>query len=379
MLAVPRQSSKPRVSFDPKGFRDARKKYEKGDPRNLIAMMKEAETDSHVAGCLIGRRSGYKRGYSIVSYEDESTDNERREWIQGVLERLHLRDLLEEIHAARMYTYSVVDFEWELMDGRDTPVAFEAFDQKYFRRDDNRILRVDWGQRLEEIPETALVTEMRPSKLPIMMPVLREFILKEYGVAAWSSFMENWGEAFIWGKYPPASDDAFKKQLEDAVNAIAASSRGIGPDGSSVEVIESAKTAGDHDKYVARADKGIAISLLGHANSVEQSSGLQVGDNTSSYEVRFDLAVDDMHWLEPHVNRLIRTIWRRNFTDQRYPRFELDKKKPVDVKEHADIVDMAFRHGLPIDPDEYRKLGLYVDPGQQALVRQTRATDILLD
>lgn len=367
MLAVPKILPRPKVTYDPKGFKDARKKYDDGDPRKLITMMQETETDSHAAGCLIGRRSGFKRSFSVLSYEDTDTDNERREWIQGVLERLQIRDLLEEIHTARMYLYSVVDFEWLVVNGLQVPVEFEAFDQKYFKYDQDRRLRIEFGSSLQEIPDTALVTDIRRKKLPIMIPVLRDWILKEYGVEAWAAFLENWGEPFIFAKYPPGADDGFKKQVEDGVNAIAASARGIGPDGTTIEIHESDKKTGDHEKFTARADKGIAITLLGHANAVEQSEGMQVGGNLAPFEVRFEIAQDDMFWLEPHINRLIRMIWDRNFADGRYPRFELDKSKPVDPDVQMRKLDMAHRHGLKLHPDEYRKLGLYVYDDQEPI------------
>lgn len=365
--------------MDPSGFRDAKKKYDRGDPRKLIALMQRAQVDSHVSGCLVGRRSGFKRNYSIVSYEDTDTDHDRREWIQGVLERLQLRDLLEEIHEARLFMYAVIDFEWEIAEGQQVPIAFESFDQKYFAYDKERVLKIDFGRELREIPDTALVVEQRKRKMPLMMPVLRDFILKDFGVSAWSAFLENWGEPFIMGKYPAGSDDAFKKQVETAVNNIASSSRGIGPEGTEIEINEVQRRTGDHETYVEAANKGISISLLGHANAVQQSAGLQVGENMSAYEVRFDVAVDDMAWIEPHVNALIQTIWARNYPDARYPRFELSKAKPVKAKEHAGIVDMAWRQGLPIHPDEYRKLGLHVSADQEPLVRAPRATDTLFD
>ncbi len=371
MLVVKKQIPNPRVRFTPEGMRSARRKYDNGDPRQLITMMKLASEDSHVEGCLIGRRSGYKRQFSLTSYDDTDTDTERRDWLHGVLQRLRIRDLLESIHEGRLYLYSVIDFEYDVVDGRQVPVSFEAFDQRHFRRDREGELKVEWGPELRDIPDTALVVEV---KRPAMLPVLRDYILKEFGLEAWSSFLEVFGEPFLLGKYPPGSDAGFKKQVEDGLNAMARSARGIAPDGTEVEVIETSRSTGDHEQYVDRADKGIAIALLGHANAVEQAPGLQVGQNLSSYEVRHELAVDDMYWLEQHVNSLIQTIWDRNFSDARYPQFELNKARPVAARDHIEVIDTAWRHGLKVHPDEYRKVGLYVYDDQEPI--QRKATEL---
>ncbi len=369
MITVSKRINKPRVSFNPRGFRQARKRLDEGDPRPLITMMKEAAVDSHVTGCLTGRTAGYKRPFTLTAYDDQAGSAERRDWFSGVLQRLHLRELLEAVHAGRLYVYNVIDFTWEVVEGRQVPTSFEEFDQKHFRYDEQTgELGIDFGRELRPLPPEALISENR--KMPVMLPVLRDFILKKFGLEAWSSFLENFGEAFIFGKYPPGADEKFKQQLEDGVNALASSSRGIAPDGSTIEVIESARTTGDHQDYDRRCNAGIAIALLGHANAVQDSDGMQVGQNLTAYEVRFEIAVDDCHFIEPYVNRLISVIGDRNFADGRYPRFELSKVRPVDVRQHAEIIDMAFRHGVPIDPDEYRKLGIYVEEGNGPFQRE---------
>ncbi len=379
MIVVPKILTKPRISFDPKGFKDARKRFASGDPAKIIAMFQEAETDSHVAGCLLGRRSGYKRAYSVAPFEETSGDNEAREWIKGVLEQLSLRDLLESIHQAALRWYSVIDFEWEIIDNRDVPISFEFYDQQHFAYDRERILKLREKSKLVDIPEEALVVQIRSHKTPVMLPVLRDFILKEFGVQAWASFLEQWGAPFILGRYPAGSDDDFKKQVQDAVEAVQSSAAGIAPEGTEFQAIEVAKSAGDHELFVKNADRGIAIAILGHANAVEQSSGLQVGANLDAFEVRFNVAEDDMYFVEPHVNRLIRMIYDRNFSDGRHPRFELAKAKPINAKEHMDIVDKAFSHGLEINPSEYSKMGLIVSPDQEPLTKPTRPLDILMD
>lgn len=378
MLAVSKTVFRPKVTYDATGYRKARKEYERGDARKLIQMMLDASLDTHVQGCLIGRNAGYKRSFSIVSFDDTETDNRDRDWLAGVLQRLGVWDLLEEIHDARKYLFKVVDFRWEMIDGRDVPVGLRGFEQHHFRRDrETGILMIDHGNRLEAIPEDALVIEYH--KTPLMLPVLRDYILKEFGLEAWSAFMENWAEPFILGRYPMGATPAFKEELEEGINDMAASSRGIAPQGSDVEIKESARGTGDHNLFEDRCNTGISIGLLGHANAVEDSGGINVGGIQTGYQVRFEVAVDDMRWVEPHVQEVIRRIWDRNIGNGRYPRFELNKQPQVDPRVHTDTVRQWFEMGLKIHPDEARKAGLYVYEDQEPLTKPDSPLGLLLD
>ncbi len=365
MLTVAKKTGKPLVSFNPAGFKRARKSYDSGAPAELIQMMKEAGVDSHVAGCLSGRRSGYKRAFTLTAFDDTESDAQRRDWFKGVLQRLRLRDLLEAIHEGRLYLYHVVDFAWEVVDGRQVPTSFEAFDQHYFRYDKEGILKIAFGNELREIPETALVVEN--NKTPVMLPPLRDYIMKEFGLEAWSHFLENFGEPFIMGKYPANSGPEFKDEVEAGVKALAASARGTAPEGTELEIHESSRTAGDHLDYTKRCDDGIAIALLGHANAVQNSSGLQVGQNLTPYQVRFDIAVDDCYFIEPFVDRIIQLIGDQNFGDGRYPRFELDKSKPINALEYTRMCREWFDMNGILSPREMEKCGLLVSEDQQPM------------
>lgn len=359
MITV-KQKTRPRVRFSPAGYKRARREYDQGDERKLIAMMEEAKVDSHVSGCLIGRRAGYKRKWNLTQHDDSAdVSDQRRDWLTDVLQRLGVNDLMEAIHDGRLFSYSVIDFEWEVTDGRQVPVRFKHFDPHHFRRDDDGALKIDFGwNEMREIEDGALLVDSR--KQPVMLPILRDYIMKEFGLEAWSAFLETFGEAFIIGRYPPGASDDFKDEVEEAVQELGASSRGTAPDGTEFDVVETSRSTGDHLNYTERADTGISIALLGHANAVQNEGGIEIGGNQQSYQVRFELAKDDMQWIEPKVNELLGEIWRRNFGGPSPLKFELNKSKPVDPQMHSEMIDMAYRHGAEVHIDEYKKLGLRV-------------------
>lgn len=367
MIRINKKLGSPSVRFTPEFYRRAYKNFKDGNLRDLIALMKEAAVDSHVTGCLLGRRAGFQKEWVIRPYEDTSADVERAEFIQRMLEKVNTRLLFKKIHEAVLYKYSVIDFQWEVTDGKQVVVGFKHFDQKYFAYDDDEVLKIDFGKSLADIPEEALVCET--SETPAMLPILRDYILKNFGLESWAAFMETFGEGLIIGKYPPGADGKTIEALDAALDAIARSSRGSMPDTTNIEIIESKSGTGDHDKFEERCNAAISIALLGHANAVQDSNGMHIGENLAPFKVRGEIAQDDMHYIQPCMNSVIRTVYTRNFADDRIPSFMIDMSDPVNVGERIEVIDSAYNNGLTIDPNEYRKLGLTIADDQEPLVK----------
>lgn len=363
MIAVNKKIGTTRVRFSPDFYRRAYKAYKNNDHREIIQMMKEAETDSLVSGCLQGRRAGFLRDFHLQPYDREnSADQDRADWYRSLFKTLKMRSMFKAIIQARKYKYSVIDFQWEVIDNRLVPVSFKHYDQKYFRYDPDEpdLLRIDFGLKdLREIPEQALVCESED--MPFMLPVLRDYILKEFGLESWASFLENFGEALIIGYYPPGASDEFKKEVDDAVNSIAAASRGSMPKGSEVDIKESNRSTGDHKSFKDTADTGIAISILGHANAVQQSSGMHVGENMAPFRPMEFISIDDLFFIDEQMNRVIRLIDDQNFGDGRYPTFMTDKPDQMGLELRMKVLDMTWRHGGVIPPQEYAKLGITIE------------------
>lgn len=378
MLSVNDKLSRPRVEFTPAGYKSARKLYDRGRHGALITMLREATVDSHVAGCLVGRRAGYKRVYTLSPFDETEAHARRQQWMRSVLARLGLRDLLEAIHDARLYSFNVIDFpEWAVEDGLQLPTRFHhagedngPFSHHHFRLDKrDRAFKVDrGGEQMEELPETALVVAAK--RAPLMLPVLRDYILAEFGWESFAAFLEMFGEPFIIAKYPPGATDAQKAEIDEALTAMARSTRGRAPDGTTFEIHESKRGSGDHDKFLSMVHKGITISLLGHANAVEVAGGLQIGDHPVGFEVKFEIGTDDAYWIDPWVNRIIQMIYDRNWPDRLYPTFELVKERPMTRQELLNTLDRMYQWGFAVLPDMVRRLGVDLLPDEEPQRRQ---------
>lgn len=369
MLVVNKQITQTRVNFTPDAFKKAYKAFQNGEHSKLIAMMKETLTDSQVKGCLIGRQAGFRTDIVVSAYDDTDSDKERATWLKNVFYSIDLRKLFKATHEALLYKYVVIDFEWEGEDGKQFISGFKKYDQKYFAYEkgtDELKVRNDQN-KLEEIPEEVLVCE---SDEPLMIPVLRDFILKNFGVESWASFLETFGEPFIIGDYPANATDEIKQELEQAVNDLGASSRATKPDNTNITTIESNRGTTDHSKFTEACNTGISIAILGHAGATKNEQTFQVGENLAAYRVKREIALDDMDFIEICLRKIAKWMIDRNFGDGRYPKLSLDKAEPVNTAELRENLDTAYNHGVKLHISNYKKLGIEVSDDDEFIQKQ---------
>jgi phage gp29-like protein len=348
------------VSFTPSGYRAAANALKSGSFSPLIAMLKETESDGFVYGCLQARDGAIDRAWDLRPFSQDKADRERAEWLWSVFDNLGVNDLVTSVANAILYIYQVVDFKWELVDGKWTPTEMIHLGQQYFRysNDVPPILRIDQGKDGAEIPETALIAEInRDKRTPVMLSVLKNYILLNFGEQSWASFLENFGEGIILGKYPDGADDKTRNETQTAVDAIAASSRGIMPESSALEVVESKRGTGDHKDFKWAFEEEISIALLGHSDGVRKSQ-TQIGANDEAFKVGNRVANSIMSFAEKHINRWLRVLWKLNFGDRRYPIFELSKYAEFDSKDWRESLRLLYDMGVPVVRSNLEKLGV---------------------
>ena len=353
---------KPTVRFNPGFYRQAREAYDRGDLAPLIQMQLRAAESGFIAGCLTGRRSGLRRAWTVTSPEGADVPEDRLAWHRRALTRIGVHTLSRAVLGAKLHRYQVLDFDYEVAGQLVEPTRLNRYGHQYFAYDlkgDRRLKLKGKGKELLELPPEALVAEYDED--PLMLAVLPEFILMDFGKEAWASFMEDFGKGIIIGKYPAGADDEYKAEVDAAVQAVGESSRGSAPETSTWEIHEAKRNTGDHAGFVLDAKRDISIALLGHANAVQQSSGTQIGENTAALETRRELSDEDCEFVEPYVNRVLATWHRLNWGDGAPPVFELEKQKPRTVREMTDAVDLAYRHGCRVHVSNYSRLGVRVD------------------
>jgi phage gp29-like protein len=350
------------VSFTPSFYKRAYSNYQLGILRDVFALIDRAEIDEFIAGCLTARHAGYKRSWDIAPASDNSKDIEVAAFVKDVFESIRIRDLQENIVDAKMKQYSVIDLDWKVSGGSQVITGFKKWDQIYFRIDpfDNQI-KIDMGSYMTPIePDSALV--VRYGKKMIMLTILKAYIRKEFGEESWSSFLEMFGEPYLWAEYPIGLSDPEKKNLEDGITNLGASARGIVPAGTKVNITESHRSTGDHKDYKEDVKSGISLALLGHEKaSGGQKAGLQIGGNLDAFRVMQHVAIDDIDFIEEEIQALIKMLVDRNYLNiAKYPKFKMDKSDAADSKDKLAAVTIALNAGAEIDPAFFDQFGLLI-------------------
>mgnify|MGYP000870751813 FL=1 len=129
MLELNRQIGTISTSFTPQFYKKALDSATHGNYRQLIAMFDYAETDSWIQGCLEGRLDGFKRRWTLNEASDDLIDVEVKEFVLSVFNNLDMRDLFEKIWEARIRKYKVIDFDFEVINGKQVITKFNDYHQ----------------------------------------------------------------------------------------------------------------------------------------------------------------------------------------------------------------------------------------------------------
>jgi phage gp29-like protein len=347
------------VSFTPTFYKRARRNYELGYYRDVLALIERAEEDDFINGCLITRAMGYKAGWSISPAGESSKDKDIANFVSEVFNNLPLFDLFQDIDDAQLKEYSVIDLTWDIVNGKQVIADFKKIDQKYFRIDpaDNTI-KVDWGNRLVPLPDDSAFV-VRSRRRMIMLSVLKPYIRKEFGEESWASFVEMFGEPIITAKYPPGLGDKEKADLKDGINDMGAGGRFTVPLGTELEIKETARTTGDHKDFKQGTKDGIAFVLLGHEKAAGVDATMQIGENTAAYKAVRSRAKLNMGFIEEKIAGLIKILVNRNFQNvTAYPYLNIDRTDPLSVSEKIQAATFALNAGAEIEPYFVEELGI---------------------
>jgi phage gp29-like protein len=170
------------------------------------------------------------------------------------------------------------------------------------------------------------------------------WLIKNYDVTSWASFVDRFGYPIRMGKYGRKATREDIATLKRAVAAIGSDVGAVIPDSMVIDIIESKTTGTNALVYQTLAewvDKELSKLVLGQTASAEGTPG-KLGDSGIQAEVRDDIAKADALQFEQTVNRdLVIPYVNFNFGEQRvYPRI---KTKLVEKKNVQLIVESVVK------------------------------------
>jgi len=355
--------------------------------------------------------------WEIVPGGQEPGDQEAAAFVGDVLDGIpgfseDLRQLLDAVGKG----YAVAEILWSARaDGRigiaeirsrhQQRFVFTAANELRLLRDANTFEGVAVPPR-KFLVHTSQGDHENPYGRGVLSRVYWYYWFKKNGVKFWALFSEKFGSPTVIGKHPPGTDDAQRRALLSALEAIQQETAITIPDTMKAELLEAQRRTGmdTYGEFIGFLDRGITKAILGQtltSGEGERSGSLALGRVHA--DVRQDLLEADATSLQEVLNgQLIRWLVDWNFIVQSHPQlvFKVDPPEDLDAAALRDRNLQAM--GVPI-PKSYiqRRYGIPdpegpddilmpapgpqpLAPGQaftesEALDRILRDTDKLLD
>jgi phage gp29-like protein len=284
-----------------------------------ITALEELLTDSHLESVWSIRCSAASGAQWFCSAGGGGAkEKEAAEVFAEQLGSLDIPRIIEEMMDAAAYGYSPLEVIWVPGNGRwgigdivGKPPQWFEFDQE------NRLVFRTGVIGTEPLPENRfLIARHRPSYAnPYGVKVFSKccwpVTFKKNGFRWWTVFVEKYGGAFMYGKYPSNAGEQYKAELLNALERMIADAVAIAPAESEI-TIDSLANKGSvstvHKEYIEASNKEISKAVLGQTLTTDIGSAGSYAAAQAHNLVRQDLAAADRRRISKCFNRLS-AVW----------------------------------------------------------------------
>jgi len=318
-----------------------------------ITALQELLTDSHlesVWGVRCAATSGAE--WFMAPGDDSSGAQEIADAFAEELKDMDVPRIIEEMMDAVAYGYSPLEVLWVANEGRwgisnivGKPPQWFEFNQE------NKLVLKTGIIGAEELPENRfLLVQHRPSYanpygVKVFSKCFWPVTFKKNGFRWWTVFVEKYGGAFMFGKYPSNAGDKFKQELLEALEQMVANAVAIAPEGSEISIQSASDKKGGsdvHSAYIQMSNNEISKAVLGQTLTTEIGANGSYAAATAHNLVREDIAASDRRRISAAFNRLAAVYAFYNFgADAAPPLFQFVKDEDLqtaradrDVKLH---------------------------------------------
>jgi len=319
-----------------------------------ITALQELMTDSHLESVWSVRCAATSGAeWFMAPGDDSSGAQEIADAFAGELKDMDVPRIIEEMMDAVAYGYFPLEVLWTAKEGRwgisnivGKPPQWFEFNQ------DNKLVFKTGAFGTEELPENRfLLVQHRPSYanpygVKVFSKCFWPVTFKKNGFRWWTVFVEKYGGAFMFGKYPSNAGEKFKQELLEALERMVADAVAIAPEGSEISITSAADRKGGsdvHSAYIQMANNEISKAVLGQTLTTEIGDAGSFAAAKAHNLVREDLAAADRRRISAAFNRLAAVYAFYNFgADAAPPLFQFVKDEDLqapraerDVKLHA--------------------------------------------
>jgi len=309
-----------------------------------IAALEDLLSDSHLESVWSVRCAAASGAeWFVAPGDDGSAAGEVADAFAAELHGLDVPRIVEEMMDAVAYGYSPLEILWTARDGRWGFSDIVGKPPQWFEFDpENRLVLKQGIAGTEELPPNRfLLVRHRPSYVnPYGTKVFSKcywpVTFKRNGFRWWTAFVEKYGGAFMYGKYPPNAGDRFKQELLDALERMVADSVAIAPDGTDITITQAGDKGGSsevHSSYIQMANNEISKAVLGQTLTTEIGDSGSFAAAKAHNMVREDLASADRRRIGAAFDGLARIYALHNFgPDAAAPSFQFVKDEDLQTE-----------------------------------------------
>lgn len=222
-----------------------------------------------------------------------------------------------------------------------------------------------------------------PSRAGILRICAWMYLFKNYDVKDWIAFCEVYGMPLRIGKYDPGASEEDKISLMKAILELGSDAAGIIPTNTSIDFIDSNKTATAqiYELLARYCDEQMSKAILGQTLTSGTDGGGSYALGKTHSEVRHDLTAADSVGLSGTIRRdIIGPLVEYNFGPAaNLPFFSIACQESEDLKELMEIYKgLAVDIGLPIPKSHvYKKFHIPApEPGEMTIEVPHTAADM---
>jgi phage gp29-like protein len=317
-----------------------------------ITALQELLSDSHlesVWGVRCAAASGAE--WFMTPGDDSSGAQATAEAFAEELKEMDVPRIIEEMMDAIAYGYSPLEVLWTAKEGRwgignivGKPPQWFEFSQE------NKLVLKTGVFGTEELPENRfLLVQHRPSYanpygVKVFSKCFWPVTFKKSGFRWWTVFVEKYGGAFMYGKYPANAGEQFKKELLEALVKMVADSVAIIPEGSEITISSASDKKGGsdvHSAYIQMSNSEISKAVLGQTLTTEIGDAGSYAAAQTHNDVREDIAAADRRRISAAFNRLTAVYTFYNFGAAAVPPlFEFTEDEDLRIEQAKRDVDL---------------------------------------
>ncbi len=342
------------------------------DPDKILAengydyeILRDLTRDGHLSAAITQRKMQVLQMGWEITYDNEEIKKEAME----ITRSLDLQKIASQLLDCILYGYEVAEIEYQLMNGKITPVELEEKPQEWFIYDNNNELKLRKNVRGiyifeegEKLPEYKfIITRNNPKYInpygeKLLSKCYWPVIFKRAAIEYWQIMAEKFGIPYFLARYPSTFSDDQIDELVEKLTEITENNVAAFRDDIPIEFKESVKyeVGGLFSNIITHYNSEISKVILTETLTLDIGKvGSYKAAETHREMLEF-MGVRDKKLIEKSLNTLFDYYVKINYGLDIGPRIKLTKKESI-IEETVQRDKTLYDMGLRFTEEYYKK------------------------